>query len=180
VLSRAFEIRCVQLAAHYWRGINMMSRSIARLGPIFAFTLLAWPPGIDAQDEDKSDGTSTAMPSIVAPNGTVSDSAAVGEQVYRSKCSSCHRPSGEGLPSVFPSLKGNAVVTATDPSEFILTVLNGLEGKVIDGQLYPAPMPSFGDSLSDEEIASVINHARTTWGHTAPLVTAEEVEIRRR
>ena len=40
---------------------------------------------------------------------------------------------GQGLPGVFPPLKGSAVVTAADPTEHIRTVLHGLSGKAIGG-----------------------------------------------
>jgi cytochrome c oxidase cbb3-type subunit 2 len=76
---------------------------------------------------------------------------------------------------VFPPLKGDAVVTAADPSDHVLAVLNGVQGKTIDGITYAAPMPPLGALLSDEEVAAVVNHERTTWGHNAPLVTLEQV-----
>src|SRR5215475_864196 len=43
--------------------------------------------------------------------------AALGEQVYGNKCSACHQLTGQGLPSVFPPLKGSPVVTSPDPTE---------------------------------------------------------------
>jgi mono/diheme cytochrome c family protein len=102
-------------------------------------------------------------------------SRGLGKQVYETNCASCHQLSGEGLPGVFPPLKGDAVVTAADPSDHVLAVLNGVQGKTIDGITYAAPMPPLGALLSDEEVAAVVNHERTTWGHNAPLVTLEQV-----
>ena len=105
--------------------------------------------------------------------------AALGKQVYENKCSACHQLTGQGLPGVFPPLKGSAVVTAADPTEHIRTVLGGLAGKTIDGVAYAAAMPAFADQLTDEEVAAVLNHERTSWGHQAPPVKPEDVIARR-
>jgi len=105
--------------------------------------------------------------------------AALGEQVYGNKCAACHQLTGQGLPGVFPPLKGSAVVTASDPTEHIRTVLRGLSGKPINGVTYPSPMPPFADQLSDEEIAAVLSHERTSWGNQAPPVKPEDVVARR-
>jgi mono/diheme cytochrome c family protein len=106
--------------------------------------------------------------------------AELGKQVYENKCAACHQLTGLGLPGVFPPLKGNAVVTAADPTEHIRTVLRGVSGKMIGGVAYGAAMPPFADQLSDEEIAAVLNHERTSWGQQAPTVKAEDVVARRR
>jgi mono/diheme cytochrome c family protein len=104
---------------------------------------------------------------------------ALGEQVFGNKCAACHQLTGQGLPSVFPPLKGNAAVTAADPTEHIRAVLRGVTGKTIDGVAYGAAMPAFADQLTDEEVAAVLNHERTSWGNQAPLVKPEDVLARR-
>jgi mono/diheme cytochrome c family protein len=105
--------------------------------------------------------------------------AVLGEQVYGNKCAACHQLTGQGLPGVFPPLKGSAVVTATDPTEHIRTVLRGLSGKSIGGVTYPSPMPAFADQLTNEEVAAVLSHERTSWGNQAPPVKPEDVIARR-
>ncbi len=37
-------------------------------------------------------------------------------------------------------------------------------------------MPAWADQLSDEEVAAVINHERTSWGNGAKLITTEDVK----
>jgi cytochrome c oxidase cbb3-type subunit 2 len=103
------------------------------------------------------------------------DEAALGAQVYANNCARCHQASGQGLPGIAPALVGDPVVTATDPTEHIQTVLNGLAGKVVAGREYPGRMPAFADVLTDAEIAAVINHERSSWGNNAPKVTVEDV-----
>ncbi len=68
---------------------------------------------------------------------------------------------------------------AADPTEHIRTVLRGLTGKTIDGVAYASAMPAFADQLSDEEVAAVLSHERTNWGHQASPVKPEDVTARR-
>lgn len=128
----------------------------------------------------------TARPSTQAPpapggTGTAGQPAwaALGEQVFGNKCAACHQLTGQGLPGVFPPLKGSAAVTSSDPTEHIRTVLHGLTGKTIGGVAYATPMPAFADQLTDEEVAAVLSYERTSWGNQAPPVKPEEVVARR-
>ena len=105
--------------------------------------------------------------------------AILGEQVYGNKCAACHQLTGQGLPGVFPPLKDSAVVTAPDRTEHIRTVLHGLSGKTIGGVVYAAAMPAFADQLTDDEVAAVLSHERTSWGNQAPPVKPEDVLARR-
>ena len=41
---------------------------------------------------------------------------------------------------------------------------------------YTTPMPAWAGQLSDEEVAAVINHERTSWGNNAQLIKAEDVQ----
>jgi cytochrome c oxidase cbb3-type subunit 2 len=102
-----------------------------------------------------------------------------GARVYASRCASCHQPDGQGVEGVYPPLAGDPVVTAEEPAEHIRIVLFGLQGKAIGGVSYSSAMPGWGDRLSNEEVAAVVNHERTSWGNDAPTVTADDVaEIR--
>lgn len=120
----------------------------------------------------------TPIPGSTAPGGTAGatpDVATQGATVYAARCASCHGPDGEGVPGVFPPMKGDPVVTATDPSRHIRIVLFGLERAPINGVSYAAKMPEHEDELSDGEIAAVVNHERTSWGNSAPTVTGGDV-----
>jgi cytochrome c oxidase cbb3-type subunit 2 len=111
-----------------------------------------------------------------ARSGAPVASADTGARIFASRCASCHGQNGQGTPGVFPPLKGDPVVTAADPSRHIAVVLFGLQGKTINVVAYAAAMPAHKSLLSDAEIASVINHERTSWGNNAPTVTTEDVE----
>jgi cytochrome c oxidase cbb3-type subunit 2 len=54
-------------------------------------------------------------------------------------------------------------------------VLHGTHGRVINGKTYAAQMPGWASQLTDEEVAAVINHERTSWGNHAPTVTTKDV-----
>jgi cytochrome c oxidase subunit 2 len=105
--------------------------------------------------------------------------AALGAKVYADKCTVCHQANGEGMPNVFPPLAGDPVVMAADPLEHIRTVLHGTHGRVINGKTYPAQMPGWASQLTDDQVAAVINHERTSWGNRAPAVTAKDVAAQR-
>jgi cytochrome c oxidase cbb3-type subunit 2 len=111
-----------------------------------------------------------------ASPGAARPASARGASLFASRCSGCHGPDGEGIPGAFPPLKGDPVVTAGDSTDHIRIVLSGLKGKTINGTRYVAVMPAHASLMSDEEIAAVINHERTSWGNNAPTVTAEDVE----
>jgi mono/diheme cytochrome c family protein len=151
------------------------------------FVVVAWgmwyvPTELRAYQEWKMAAARTSSPGAAAPGAPSAGQpswGALGEQVYGNKCAACHQLTGQGLPGVFPPLKGNAIVTAADPTEHIRTVLRGLSGKTIGGVTYGSPMPAFADQLSDEEVAAVLSHERTSWGNQAPPVKPEDVVARR-
>lgn len=102
-----------------------------------------------------------------------------GATIYANNCASCHQQNGQGVQGAFPPLAGDPVVTDEDPTEHIQIVLYGLQGKAIEGTEYQGVMQPFGEMLSDEEVAAVINHERTSWGNDAPTITAQDVaEVR--
>lgn len=117
-------------------------------------------------------GATTAAPAT----GSGSAAAAQGAALYTANCAACHQANGEGLPGAFPPLKGNPVVLAKDASEHIGVVLHGLHGKAINGVAYGGAMPPFAGTLSDAQIAAIIDHERTSWGNAAPTITPADVK----
>ena len=127
-----------------------------------------------------ADGAGAAGGGAAAGAGTGAGGAASGAALYRTSCASCHQSNGQGVEGAFPPLADDPVVTAEDPTRHVQIILFGLQGEPIGGVDYTTPMPAWADQLSDEEVAAVVNHERTSWGNDAPTVTAAEVaEIRR-
>ncbi|HTG00973.1 MAG TPA: cbb3-type cytochrome c oxidase subunit II, partial [Nitrospirota bacterium] len=109
------------------------------------------------------------------PSGPAGPEAGLGAKVYQAHCASCHQVDGQGLPGAFPALKGDHVVIDKDATRHIEIVLFGLQGETIGGVQYTSPMPAQAQTLTDSEIAAVVNHERTSWGNNAVTVTAQDV-----
>jgi mono/diheme cytochrome c family protein len=95
-----------------------------------------------------------------------------GQEMYTANCADCHRSNGEGLPEVFPALKGNSLVMG-DPTPVIQTILEGRRGKL-------GRMPSWQNTLTDQQIAAVATFIRNNWGNKAETVTPETVAKHRK
>ncbi|HET8765078.1 MAG TPA: cytochrome c, partial [Rhodanobacter sp.] len=116
--------------------------------------------------------TSAGAPSA---GGGYAYDAAKGKQLFEANCSACHQSTGEGVPSAFPPLKGNAAVDAADPTLHLHTILHGASGVVVGGVKYTSVMPPFAGQLNDTDIADIANYERSSWGNQAKPVTAAEV-----
>lgn len=91
-------------------------------------------------------------------------------------CQTCHQENGEGLPNLYPPLAGSELING-DASVPIAIVLHGLQGEVtVKGQKYNNVMAPWA-SLSDAQIAAILTYERSSWGNSAPAVTAEEVAV---
>jgi mono/diheme cytochrome c family protein len=136
-----------------------------------------WNPPPEFASTPTYSGTTKApkTASMSGKSGEESGGNALGANLFRTSCASCHQTNGQGLSGVFPPLAGDPVVTAKDPQGHIKIVLHGLQGKTINGVEYTAQMPAWAEQLSDKEISAIINHERTSWGNNAPLVTSQDV-----
>src|SRR4051794_27524262 len=110
-----------------------------------------------------------------ASSGPRAFDASKGAALFAVNCASCHGAEGKGVPGSFQPLAGDHEVNAANPTAHIGAVLHGLSGPVINGQKYDAPMPAFADQLSDQQIADIIDHERSSWGNHGALVSAADV-----
>lgn len=101
--------------------------------------------------------------------------AVKGAALFTANCAACHQANGEGLPGAFPSLKGNAAVNDADAGKHIDVVLHGLHDAEVGGVKYGSPMPPFAGTLSDAEIADIIDYERSSWGNHGKPVTPADV-----
>lgn len=103
---------------------------------------------------------------LLAMNMGMEELMDVGERTYTAYCAACHQPNGEGLPGIFPALKGS-VMALNDLPGHIGIVLNGKTG---------TSMQAYAKQLSLKEIAAVITYERNAWGNnTGELVQAADV-----
>jgi len=103
-----------------------------------------------------------------------------GEEIFRQICQGCHMPDGKGAVGAgkYPALAGDGSLVSTD--FMALTLLNGRRN-----------MPAFGGngdvglffivpSLTDEQIAAVINYVRSHFGnHFKGQITPAQVKALR-
>jgi mono/diheme cytochrome c family protein len=85
-----------------------------------------------------------------------------GKRVYQDNCMSCHEVNGKGRDSTIPALAGNDAVTASEPYNVIMAILEGFPPQGTWGA-----MGSFAGTLTDDQIADVANYVRTAWGNNA-------------
>ena len=91
----------------------------------------------------------------------------LGKQKYRQMCTACHLSTGEGMPPVYPPLKGSSVVVGHPITRQIELILNGVPGSA---------MQAYADQLTDEEIAAVVTYVRNSWkNNTNDIVQPNEV-----
>jgi cytochrome c oxidase subunit 2 len=103
---------------------------------------------------------------LLSMNMTMSEAMTQGEQVYLANCAACHMPNGEGLPGVFPALKGSQIAVADKPRH-IEIMINGVAGSA---------MQSYAKQLTMSEIAAVVTYERNAWGNnTGDLVQAKDI-----
>ena len=103
---------------------------------------------------------------LLAMNMSMEELMQTGERTYVAHCAACHQPNGEGLPGIFPALKGSALALE-DKAGHIGIVVNGKAGTA---------MQAYGKQLSLKELAAVITYERNAWGNnTGELVQAADV-----
>jgi mono/diheme cytochrome c family protein len=92
-----------------------------------------------------------------------------GEATYKGICQSCHMPDARGAKGAgaYPALAGNEKLSVSGYP--VSVVVHGLK-----------TMPAFGGSLSDQQIADLVNYVRTHFGnHYTDLVTPDDVKAAR-
>ena len=109
------------------------------------------------------------------PRNTDKDVMARGEAVYVDQCAGCHMTNGEGIATVFPSLKGTSAIQAKEAATLLHVVLGGAQKVATAAHPTPFAMPAFDGKLSDQDIADVLTYIRNAWGNSAPPVSAHEV-----
>lgn len=79
-----------------------------------------------------------------------------GEDAYNRSCAACHMGNGEGIPGVFPTLKGSPIAVGAIADHMDM-VINGKSGTA---------MQAFGGQLSEVDLAAIITYERNAWGNS--------------
>ncbi|MEM8487928.1 MAG: cytochrome c [Bacteroidota bacterium] len=98
-----------------------------------------------------------------------------GEQIYMTRCMSCHMAGGEGVTGVFPPLAESEYVSG-DKGRLIRMIMHGLTGEIVVNDVtYSGMMPPWGGFLNDKQIADVLTYVRANFDNDADAVTEDEV-----
>jgi len=120
-----------------------------------------------------------APPPRRAPALTVrasAESLQTGRRVYERHCADCHGERGEGEAGKYPPLRGATAVAQDDPINLVKLVLFGAVAPTTPAHPDPWTMPPFAQSLSAEEVASVVNMLRLQENPEAMPVSAGDVQ----
>jgi mono/diheme cytochrome c family protein len=129
---------------------------------------------------EKSPGAAQSIPGAPAPaaaapdgNGGATAAADVGARIYSGNCVPCHQPTGLGIPGVYPSLAGSAVVLG-DPADLARWVIKGQRPAAMPVGRYPTLMLQFG-WMKPADAAALFSYLRANFGNSAPPVDAAAV-----
>ncbi|TAL75921.1 MAG: cytochrome c [Rhodanobacter sp.] len=118
------------------------------------------------------------QPVAAAPVVRASDHAHGGE-LYAKRCADCHGDNGQGVAGTYPPLDDNTSVTEPTGINAVRSVLLGGFAPATAGNPQPYSMPPFAQSLSDTEVAAVVNYVRQSWGnHAAPVAAGDVSRLR--
>ena len=108
------------------------------------------------------------MRELTSKDWSMNELMELGQKTYDKICAACHQVNGEGMPPVFPALKGAEMVVKPDQiGNHVDIVVNGKKGTA---------MQAFAAQLSEAEIAAVITYERNAWGNkTGEMVTPKEI-----
>lgn len=98
-----------------------------------------------------------------------------GRQIYNNDCAECHQKNGEGVGSTYPPLAGNPSIVAQPGINAIRMVLLGGFQPGTAANPRPYSMPSFSQTLNDEDVAAVVTYIRQAWGNKASAVSPVDV-----
>src|SRR5690606_20886492 len=109
---------------------------------------------------------SLKMKELTSKEWTLDELMVHGEKAYNTNCVACHQANGEGLPPMFPALKGSRIALGAVEAHMDI-VINGKPGTA---------MAAFGKQLSEVDLAAIITYERNAWGNkVGDMVTPKDV-----
>ena len=98
-----------------------------------------------------------------------------GQEIYMTRCMSCHGANGEGVQGVFPPITNSPYVSG-DKGVLIRMILHGLRGEIVVKDVtYNGMMPPWGGFLNDDQVAAVTTYIRANFENEGDAITADEV-----
>jgi mono/diheme cytochrome c family protein len=117
-----------------------------------------------------------ALPAQAAKeDGTADDKWEAGRQHYLNACAGCHGREGEGRPHVAVAMAANSTLRQPDPTNLLVSMLDGLPAQQFPGLERMQDMPGFAHQLGEAELAELANYLRVRFGGQPGDVRAEGV-----
>ncbi|MEP6872861.1 MAG: cytochrome c [Burkholderiales bacterium] len=110
-----------------------------------------------------------------APALSTTAATGPGAKLYDTHCTACHGERGEGVPGVYPALAASRAVVMHTPANLVHMVLEGGFPPATGGNPRPYGMPPFATVLSNDEVAQLLTHIRSSWGNQGAPVSALDV-----
>lgn len=86
------------------------------------------------------------------------------EQLFLNNCSECHQRDGKGILNIYPALAGSELVQGSGADVALVMLIGRGE------------MPSFADTITYEDMASIINYVRNSWGNNGEKISSQMIE----
>jgi len=86
------------------------------------------------------------------------------EQLFLNNCAECHQRDGKGILNIYPPLAGSEVVQGSGADVALVMLIGRGE------------MPSFAGTITYEDMASIINYVRNSWGNNGEKISSQMIE----
>lgn len=178
------DISPVGLARRGWTDDDLASFMKIGLAPQGTMTFRMYPVlnhstkylsdrDIDAMVAYLMDGTDRAGPQKVTPSPA--EGFEEGRRLYVGLCAGCHGSNGEGQPHASVPLDTNTTAMLDNPINLVRIIREGVPARSLAGGERMQEMPAFGDRLSDQELAALVNYLRVRWGGRPGDVDVERI-----
>ena len=121
--------------------------------------------------------SNTTLPGALPPTDPVMKAGAA---IFGDLCSACHTQRGSGVPYMIPDLAASPAVAAHDADGVVHVLLYGAQSAATKVEPTGPAMPSYGEWLTDEQLAAVATYIRNSWGHAAKATRVSEIQKARR
>ena len=122
-------------------------------------------------DNTASNSTATTNTATTAADNTAYPE---GKKIYQKTCIVCHQSTGEGMMGTYPPLANSDYLLA-NKYRGMHQVLKGSSASItVNGNTYNGVMPP--QSLTDEEVAQVLNYVYHSWGNNGFTLSAADVK----
>jgi len=125
-------------------------------------------------------GSNTNTTTTPTEKTQVADYSA-GQAIYEGKgnCFTCHQKNGAGIEGTFPPLASSDYLLADKMRAVKQAMYGSQEPITVNGKTYPGKVMTLV-TLSDQEVADVVNYILNSWGNNGGTVTIADVKANRK